>query len=55
MEEKKIEIKQDQKIAKKRAYSPPILIVYGKLTELTAAGSTGASEGTSSSPNKQRP
>jgi hypothetical protein len=45
MEEKVIKKNQDQKIAKKRAYTPPVLTVYGKLTELTAGGSMLPSEG----------
>lgn len=38
MEEKVIEKDRDQKIAKKKVYKAPSLNVYGKLTELTAAG-----------------
>lgn len=38
MEEEVIKQKQDQKIAKKKVYIPPLLTVYGKLTELTAGG-----------------
>jgi len=37
MEEKSIETKQEEPTAKK-VYTPPTLSVYGKLTELTAAG-----------------
>jgi hypothetical protein len=38
MEEKTIENNQEQKIVKKKVYTPPVLTVYGKLTELTAGG-----------------
>lgn len=38
MEEKLIEKKQDQPIVIKKVYTPPLLTIYGKLTELTAAG-----------------
>jgi len=55
MEEKLIETKQDQPIVKKKVYTPPTLIVYGKLTDLTAAGSAGNPEQGSDSKNKLRP
>jgi hypothetical protein len=38
MDEKKIEQEQEQPIVEKRAYTPPTLSIYGKLTELTASG-----------------
>jgi hypothetical protein len=43
MDEKLIKEEQDQPVAKK-AYTPPALTVYGKLSELTAGG-TGPPEG----------
>lgn len=36
-------------------YSPPAVRTFGTVTDLTAAGSAGSPEGTSSSSNKQRP
>ena len=39
MDGKLIETKQDQEIVEKRLYTPPKLVAYGKLTELTAGGS----------------
>jgi hypothetical protein len=39
MKEKTIEKRQDQPAAEKKVYTPPTLTIYGKLTELTAAGS----------------
>ena len=36
----------------KKTYSPPHLICYGTVRALTQAGTTGAAEGGSSSPNK---
>ena len=42
MEEKSIETKEGGKTEEKKAYAPPMLTVYGKLTELTA-GSNGTS------------
>jgi hypothetical protein len=44
MEEKLIETKQQQPTGVKKAYMPPTLTVYGKLTELTASGSMNGSE-----------
>lgn len=55
MEEITIEKKQDEPVKEKKVYTPPALIVYGKMTELTAAGSGLEPEGQSSSQNKQRP
>lgn len=39
MEEKLIETKEEQPTEEKKVYTPPTLIRYGKLTELTAGGS----------------
>lgn len=39
----------------RKPYSPPVLKVYGTLAKLTASGSSGAPEGSSSSPSKQKP
>jgi hypothetical protein len=39
MEKKLIEKEQERPAAEKRVYTPPSLKSYGKLTELTAAGS----------------
>lgn len=36
-----------------RKYAAPKLVVYGAVATLTAAGSTGAAEGVSSSSNKK--
>jgi len=44
MDEKPIEKEQEQQIVEKKAYTPPALAVYGKLTELTAAGTAAARE-----------
>jgi hypothetical protein len=48
MEEKKIKSKQNRQRTdtEKKEYNPPSLTVYGKLTELTASGSTPSGEGT---------
>ena len=46
MEEKLIEAQQEgQPEAPKKSYTPPALIVYGKLTELTAGGTGTENEG----------
>jgi hypothetical protein len=39
MEQNLVEKKQVQLPVAKKVYTPPTLIVYGKLTELTAGGS----------------
>jgi hypothetical protein len=45
MEEKMNELEQTQeKLPKKRTYTPPTLTVYGTLTELTAAGTKPVKE-----------
>ncbi|HEX5941415.1 MAG TPA: lasso RiPP family leader peptide-containing protein [Anaerolineales bacterium] len=44
MDEKPMEKEQEQPVVEKKPYTPPALIVYGKLTELTAGGSTGNPE-----------
>jgi hypothetical protein len=54
MEDKLIETKEEQPVAEKKAYTPPALTVYGKLTELTAGGSATALE-THQDPTKRRP
>jgi hypothetical protein len=51
MEDKLIEAKEEQPVAEKKAYTPPALTAYGKLTELTA-GSNGTSIETTG-PSKQ--
>lgn len=35
-------------------YAPPQLVVYGAVTDLTAAGSNGISEGNSNDPFKMK-
>ena len=46
MDEKLIEKKeQEEPVVEKKAYTPPAVTVYGKLTELTAGGSGNADEG----------
>ena len=54
MEEKSIEKKPDQPVAEKKVYTPPTLTVYGKLTELTAGGTSNSSEA-NPDPPKRRP
>lgn len=44
MEEKKIKKQQKKVLVKKRAYTPPMLTLYGKLTELTASGTGTVNE-----------
>lgn len=44
MDEKPIEKEAKQQILQKKAYTPPALTVYGKLTELTAGGTSGTLE-----------
>ena len=47
MDEKQIEKKeQEETVVEKKAYTPPALTVYGKLTELTAGGTQGHGEPT---------
>jgi hypothetical protein len=50
MEEKLIEKEGDQPVVKKKVYTPPTLTVYGKLTELTAAGTGSAVEDSDEKP-----
>ena len=45
MNEKRIETKEEQPAEPKKAYTPPTLTVYGKLTELTASGTQLGKEG----------
>ena len=51
MKSKLINNKQDREIVAKKIYTPPTLIMYGKLTELTASGSQLGSEGGGSGNN----
>ena len=44
MDEKPIEKEQEGTVVEKKVYTPPALIVYGKLTELTAGGSNAQGE-----------
>jgi hypothetical protein len=44
MDEKPIEKKEVQPVVEKKAYKPPALTTYGKLTELTASGTGAKSE-----------
>ena len=44
MDEKLIETKKGQPVVQKKAYTPPTLTTYGKLTELTAGGLSGVNE-----------
>ncbi len=44
MDGKVIEPKEEQPVAEKKVYTPPVLLVYGKLTELTAGGSATKNE-----------
>jgi hypothetical protein len=46
MEDKMIETNAVQPVEGKKTYSPPAVITYGKLTELTASGTTPGTEGT---------
>lgn len=55
MEEKKIEKKQAQPTVKKRVYTPPMLTVYGKLTELTAGGTNTTGEPGMSTVGNRKP
>ena len=59
MEEEKIQQMeavptQKKKVVIKKVYTPPTLTVYGKLTELTAAG-TGNAQESHPDPTKRRP
>jgi len=54
MKDKSIEPKQEEAKVEKKEYTPPTLTVYGKLTELTAGGSSTAQE-SHSDPAKRRP
>lgn len=55
MNEKPMEKEQEQPIVEKKAYTPPTLTVYGKLTELTAGGSGQAHEAGNPHEPKLRP
>ena len=55
MEDKLIESKQEEVNVEKKEYTPPTLIVYGKLTDLTAGGSKGSPEGGSPANSKNYP
>jgi hypothetical protein len=44
MEEKLIENKAEQPAEVKKAYTPPTLTLYGKLTQLTGGGASGNKE-----------
>lgn len=55
MEEKMIEKNQDPQIVKKKFYTPPALIVYGKLTELTAGGTKNTGEPGMSTVGNRKP
>ena len=50
MDENKIEQEQEQPVEPKKAYTPPALTTYGKLTELTAGGSNLMSENNQATP-----
>jgi hypothetical protein len=54
MKEKSIETKQKEVNVEKKAYTPPSLVKYGKLSELTAGGSSTAQE-SHPDPSKRRP
>ncbi len=54
---KEFDMRNDKNLNKtiheaKKKYSPPIFLVYGKLTQITAAGTSGVAEGGSNSKNK---
>ena len=53
MDEKLNKEEQEQTVAKK-VYTSPTLTVYGKLSDLTAAGTGTKSEGAGTSDNKNR-
>lgn len=53
MEEKVIKNKQNPKNVRKKVYTSPALTVYGKLAELTTAGSGNTLEVGSSTKNKR--
>ena len=55
MVENTIEPKQEGANVEKKEYTPPTLIVYGKLTDLTAGGSKGSPEGGSPANSKNYP
>jgi hypothetical protein len=50
-------IKQEQEapVEPKKRYTPPTLIVYGKLIQLTAGGPSGSNEGSHSSNMAKHP
>jgi hypothetical protein len=55
MEEKVIAKEEDGSVVEKKVYTPPTLIIYGRLTELTMTG-TGISSETKTvgQPKQQR-
>ena len=55
MDEKLIEVKEEQPTEAKKVYTPPTLTLYGKLTELTAGGSGHAREAGNPHDPKLRP
>jgi hypothetical protein len=54
MDEKPIESKEEKPVEGKKPYTAPGLTVYGKLTELTAAGTPNKAEN-SNPPNPSDP
>jgi hypothetical protein len=44
MEDKPIKKAEEQPVVEKKAYTPPKLTVYGKLSELTGGGTKGTLE-----------
>jgi hypothetical protein len=46
MEEKTIEKQQEHQVIEKKVYASPTLMVYGKLSDLTAGGSKASGEST---------
>jgi hypothetical protein len=56
MNDKPIENKEEHSLVEKKAYTPPVLTAYGKLTELTAGGAGSVTEAVAmnSSKNNQK-
>lgn len=53
MDEKKTQKEQEQSNTRKKAYTPPALTMYGKLSELTGAGTGTSTEQGSQSMSKR--
>jgi len=54
MDKKLTKTKEKKLVVKKKAYTPPVLTLYGKLTELTAVGTKTGSAQENSGPDNTK-